>query len=349
MRRISKLLSLAILSGLFLNSCSNDDDIVDPVEPQPEGTYTDGFFVLNEGSSGGGNVSFVNNDLQNIEQEIFQTVNNGEDVGLYTQSIFFNDEHAFIISNGSNLISVVDRYTFELIGKIENNLNIPMYGAVENGKAYVTNLASFDTDTDDFVAVINLETLEVEETIVMNATAEYIMEKDGLLYVKNASYGTGNQISVINPTTNSIENTYETNTGLSDFDVQDGFIYALSTSKLEKIDIASAEIVSYIEFAEGNAGKMDIEDEIIYYTIGSAVYRIEVNDLEAAEDPILDYNVDSSYAVYGFEVEEGNIYMAEAHPSFTANGTIRVYTLNGDLSAEFDSGGIGPNGFYFND
>lgn len=349
MKRISKLLTMAILSGLFLNSCSSDNDNIDPVEPQPEeGDFTEGFFVLNEGSQSAGTVSYVSRDFQTIEQEIFQNANENYDLGRFTQSIFFEDDRAYIISNGSNLITVVNRYTFELVGTIESGLNVPMYGAVENGKAYVTNLASFDTNTDDFLAVIDLETLKVEETIEMNATAENIIEEDGLLYIKNASYGTGNQISVINPATNSIEKTFETNNSLVDFDIEDNFIYALSSSKLEKIDIVSGEIVTSIEFSDGNAGKIVIEDEFIYYTIGSAIYKIGTDESEGAENPIVDYNSTSNYSFYGFEVEDNYIYTAEA-PSFTENGTIRIYDLNGNLITEFDSGGIGPNGFYFND
>ena len=44
--KINKLVLFALLGVLVLNSCSNDDEVL---EPLPEGDYTDGFFVLNEG------------------------------------------------------------------------------------------------------------------------------------------------------------------------------------------------------------------------------------------------------------------------------------------------------------
>ena len=146
MKKLSKLVTMAIISGFLLNSCSSDNDNVDPDGPQPEGDFTEGFFLLNEGSQSAGTVSYVSRDFQTIEQEIFQNANENNDLGRFTQSIFFEDDRAYIISNGSNLITVVNRYTFELVGTIESGLNVPMYGAVENGKAYVTNLASFDTN-----------------------------------------------------------------------------------------------------------------------------------------------------------------------------------------------------------
>src|SRR5699024_11982313 len=64
-------------------------------------------------------ISFVSNDFQTVEQHIYEAVNGG-DLGSVTQSMFFDDQgRAYIISNGSNFVTVVDRYTFEKIDRIE--------------------------------------------------------------------------------------------------------------------------------------------------------------------------------------------------------------------------------------
>ena len=355
MKRISKLLTMAIISGLFLNSCSSDDDIVDPVEPQPEeGAYTDGFFVLNEGNSGGGSVTFINNDLENVEQEIYKAANAGDDLGQYMQSIFFEDDLAFIISNGSNLITVVDRHTFELVGKVDSGLNVPRYGTVENGKAYVTNLAGFEnadaTEFDDYVAVIDLETLQVEETIALNAPAEYIVEEAGNIYVQNAVFGAGNTVSVIDAGSNEIVNIIETEETLNSIEIENGALYALSASKLEKIDLISGAVLDEIEINTdaGSAANLVVEDGIIYYTIGNSVFMMEENAEVAPEDALFSYTSNSDFGImYGFEVEDDRIYIADGG-DFSSNSFVEIYSLSGELLENIEVG-VAPNGFYFND
>ncbi|MBZ9728909.1 quinoprotein amine dehydrogenase [Salegentibacter sp. JZCK2] len=350
MKRISKLLTMAILSGLFLNSCSSDDDAIDNIEePQAQGAFTNGFFVLNEGGSGAGSVTFIDNEFQNVEQGIYQQVNGGDDLGQFMQSIFFNEELAYIISNGSNLITVVDRYTFELVGKVDSGLQVPRYGVVENGKAYVTNLAAFDSSTDDYVAVIDLETLEVEESIALNAPAEHIIEENGLIYVQNAVFGSGNGISVIDAASYEIVNTIKTKENLNSFQIKNGMLYALSSATLEKIDLVSGEVSEIAIVSDaGSAANLDLEDGMIYYTIGNSVFVMEENAETAPEETLLSYSSDSQWGVmYGFEVKNGRIYIADGG-DFASNSFIEVYTANGELLENIEVG-VGPNGFYFNE
>lgn len=338
---------LGILSTFLLNSCSKDDDRIE--EAFPEGNYADGFFVLNEGSQSAGTVSFVSADLQDVEQEIYAAVNEGDDIGNYAQSMFFTEDLAFIISNGSNLITVVNRYSFELVGKVESSLQVPMYGVAIDGKAYVTNIADFDSNADDYVAVIDIENLEVEEAIEIGEDANFITEENGLLYIQNAAFGTGNKVSVFNPSTNTVERTIEIGDGLNSIEVENNTLYALSTGKLTRIDLSSDETVSEIIFPEEFAGAQNLEVEagMIYYTINNKVYAVEIDATEPATNPLIEYSSESDWGVmYGFEVEDGRIYIADAG-DFSSNSFIEIYTAGGELLDNVRVG-VGPNGFYFN-
>lgn len=346
--KTTKLFLSAILGAFLLNSCSIDDDSTTP-EPVNEGDYTDGFFVLNEGSQSAGTVTHISEDLQTLEQEVYSAVNDGDDIGQFAQSMFFSDEFAFIIGGGSNLITVVDRYTFELVGKIETGLQAPRYGAVVEGKAYVTNHAAWDTNQDDYLAIINIEELEVEETIILGDYTETIIENDGLLYIENAAYGTGNAISVFNPATNSVERTINVSDGLNSIEIENNRLYALSSGELAVVDLSSGETVSEIPFSEEFAGASNVEvaGGNIYYTIGSAVYTIATEATEPAEDALIEYETSSGWGVmYGFEVEDDRIYIADGG-DFSSNSFVEVYTTGGELLGKVDVG-VGPNGFYFN-
>ena len=149
-----KYLSLVVVASILFTSCADDDNQV-AVDPIPVGDYVTGFFVVNEGPFGGsGSISFIENDFSETTNNVFATVNPNDDIGSFVQSAFFDEERMFIISNGSNLINVVDRYTLEFIAQIDAGFEVPRYGVVFDNKAYVTNLASFNSTTDDFISEI---------------------------------------------------------------------------------------------------------------------------------------------------------------------------------------------------
>ncbi|SDL67344.1 hypothetical protein SAMN04488034_10869 [Salinimicrobium catena] len=347
MMRIIKLL-LVVFAAFLFNSCNKDDDTV-LEQPSPAGDYVDGIFVLNEGSQSAGTVTFIRSGLQSAEQEIYAAVNDGDDLGNYAQSIFFTEELAFIISGGSNLITVVDRYTFELAGKIDSGLAAPRYGVAVGGKAYVTNQAAWDSSDDDYIAVIDIESLTVEETVIAGSVVEDIIEGNGLLYVQNAAYGSGNQISIFNPSNNTIEGTITTGDGLNSIDIENNMLYALSSGRLESFDLSTHNSISEIT-SEGLTGaqNLNVENGKIYYTINNGVYFIEATATEPAASPLIEYHSNSDYGVmYGFEVKDEHIFIADGG-DFASNSFVQVFTTGGELLETIEVG-VGPNGFYFND
>lgn len=355
--KISKFLVFAFLGAILLNSCSSDDDnaITDdgPDDPdQSQGTYDDGFFVLNEGGGGApGSVTFVNDGLGEAQQHVYQEVNGG-DIGNFAQSIFFDDQdRAYIISNGSNLITVVDRYSFEKIGTVDSGLEVPRYGVVANGKAYVTNQADFATNTDDFVAVINLENLTVENTVVIGDYGETIFKsEENKLYIQNAAYNEGNHVTVFNPNTDVVEGTIETADNLNSIALADNILYALSANKLEKINLDgdTNEGVSVDLTYDSTPQNLIIAtDNTAYFTVDKEVFAMGLSDTTAPDSALMGYSSDSDFgAMYGFAVEDSKIYIADGG-DFASDSFVEVYSLNGDLLQTIDVG-IAPNGFYFN-
>ncbi len=343
---MKKIVFASLLSVLFLAACSDDNSKVE----SDLGMYDNGFFVLNEGSfsAGDGSLSFVSNDLETVEHEIYFAANPTKSLGLGSvlQSVFFYGENAYIISNVSNLITVVNRFSFEFVGEIVGDLNAPRYGAVANGKAFVTNQASWQTSDDDFIAVINLETLEVEKTIQTHAAVEYILEKNGKLYVQNASFSVGSEISVINPQTSAVEETIEMGAALNGIDIENNTLYAMVSSGIKTMDLGTKEISNLVDFPDDSVfANLEVENNRIYYTGGNKVFSFEINAPEIPLTPIIEANDVS--VLYGFAVEGTKIYMADAG-DFTSKGHIYIYDNSGSKLKEFPVG-VAPNGFYFND
>jgi hypothetical protein len=342
--KFSKLFLIALTVSLFV-SCSNDD------EDAPKGVYDNGFFILNEGTSQG-TVSFSSNDLTSFTKDVYSTVNGNDILGKYAQNIFFSGDNAYIISGGANNITVVNRYTFKLITKIETGLLNPRYGVVKDGKAYVTNANTYSYenaatgDTDDYVAVINLATNTIESKIDLNATANRVVLKDGKLYITD-SYN--DKLLVVDIATKKLDAPVQIGFNADCIEEENGILYILkggfgNESELVKVKIAD-KTTTKITFPESlsGAGFMDLENSKIYYTVGSSVYTINTNATVASTTPIL---TSPATYLYGFAVKNDRIYVSQG--SFTTDGKAYIYNLTGVLQKELTTG-VGTNGFYFND
>lgn len=347
--KISKLFLTALLSFPLFFSCSNDEDV--PVAPIP-GAYENGFFVINEGSSAKGTVSFISNDLNTVQQDIYGDVNSNDALGGFVQSMFFDGEKAYIISGSSNRITIVDRKTFKVIGKITTGLVNPRYGVVVNGKAYVTNANSYDSPTnatDDFVAVINLSNNTLETSIPLNTTADKIINDSGKLYIIE-SYNNSN-VLVVNTTTKTLETPINIGDSANSMEISNGFLYVLKnpfgvSSELVKIKLSDKTFTT-LPFSLENVRNLDIYENKIYYTAGKSAYVMDIAATTTSTTPILTYTSTSTFGeMYGFSVNKNKIFIADS-PAFTSNGKVYIYSLTGTLQKPIDVG-VGPNSFYFN-
>ncbi|GAA4772526.1 MULTISPECIES: DUF5074 domain-containing protein [Flavobacterium] len=351
--KFNKMFLVALTSMSVFLSCSDNDDNA----PDDSKVYTNGAFILNEGGSGQGSVSFISNDLGSFMQDVYGTVNPGDLFGKYVQSIFFNGDNAYIIAGGSNKITVVNRVTFKLVAKIETGLVAPRYGVVKDGKAYVTNANTYSYanpttgNTDDYVAVINLSTNTVESTIPLNATANRIVLENGKLYITEPYNNTN--VLVVNPTTNTVEAPIAVGSDADTMEVHNGILYVLRSpyggpSEIVKVKLSDSTLSNVVFPAALNDAKnLDIYNNKIYYTVDTSVYAMDITASAASTTAILTYSSTSVYGkMYGFSVNNDNIYIADGG-DFTANSNAYIYSLTGTLKKTLTVG-VGPNGFYFN-
>lgn len=345
--KCSKLFFVAILSSVFFVSCVKDDI---PTYPSL-GNYENGFFVLNEGNATKGSVSFVKNGLTSVNNNIFEAENAGDNIGGYAQSIFFDGEKAYIISNGSNKITVVNRYTFKLITKITTGFNVPRFGTVINGRAYVTNLGDYADLTDDFITVIKLSNNTIEAPIPLATIGERIVAINNKLYVSNGSFGSGNSLTIVNPDTRTIIKTLLFGNSPNSMVENNGNLYVLcsnytNNSELVKINLTTDEIASTTPFASSlvNAQNLNIENNTIYFTQDSTIFSDPMNSATISETPL--FVAPQVVTLYGFTVKNNVVYIADAK-DYVSAGKVYIYSSTGTLSSDITVG-VSPNGFYFN-
>ena len=339
-----KNLYLGIIASAFLfASCSSDDN--DEIDT-PLGAYDNGILILNEGNFGNPNasVSFISNDLATFQNDIFKVVNTTAVLGDVAQSMSFSNEKAFIVLNNSNEVEVVNRYTFKSLGTITEKIENPRYSVVLNDKLYVTNAIS------KAVTVYDAKTYAYITSIPLNKTAEKIVAANGKLYVTNAAYGSGSEVTVINPSNNTIAKTLILENGINSIEENNGSVYVLAgndtKSKLYKINASTDNSTSIESATLKGALNMDIDGDKIYYTKGTSVYAISLNATTFSDTALFSVKDSSWSTFYGFGVIDGKIYSGDAN-AFTADGTVTVYSTTGTALKTLTVG-VGPNGFYFN-
>ena len=350
--------TLFFASILVLVSCSDD------AEPQePRGDYENGIIISGEGASAaaGGTISFISNDYATVESKIYNKVN-GSDLGIFLQSMTLEGDNAYIVVDNQNTISVVNRYTFQELGKITEELSTPRYITVVGNRGYVTNWGSTSDETDDFIAVVDINTFEFIEKISVGNGPERIAINGGKLYVTHKGAFTNNNIvSVINLSNNEVstitvkdrpdEMFFKSSTELvvlsegrtlydSNFNV-----IGHTQAGIATINLQTNEVTSEIEFTEGiHPSLMDTLNGELYYAISNDVYKVGINATTPATDELLSDVADISF--YGMAVKDGKLYALDA--SFSDISKVNIFDLSSNEKTNTFDAPLGASKIYFN-
>ena len=352
---------LFLISVVFIfNSCSDNEDCC-AMPPEPEAEFDSGILVLNEGNFGSGNasVSFINSEDSDNQSEIYKNTN-GTSLGDTAQSIEMHEDLAVIVVNVSSKLEIVNRYTFESLGTIRNNLLNPRYAEIIGNKLYVTNWGDGANPDDDFVAVFDLNDYSFLESIPVAEGPEKIISSANSLFVAHkGGFSFNNKISVINAESYLVEKEIEVGDVPNSMVLNGSDLWVLSAGKpsyaetetagsFSKIDIATSEVSESYTFSDPSIHPENLKfsSNIAYFTVNKSVYKyMPGEELPAAAE----FQLDQVSVLYGVEVRENKIYVASPNSDFTGNGKLYVYDLNdGSLLDQYTTG-VNPNGIYFND
>lgn len=323
-------------------------------------SYLDGIIVLNEGNMGSNSasVSFINENNE-VVNNIFGSANANAPLGDVGQSISFHNDKAFIILNYSNAIKVVDSETFVVSSTIQTGLVNPRYMTFYQNKGYVTCWGDGTVTTDDYLAVINLTTYQVESTIAMPEGVEQIKEINGKLYVTQiGGYGYGTTLSIVDVDTQNLT-TIPVGDLPSSMIVKDNFLYVLclglpswsgqseTPGKLVKIDLNDNTIVANLSFnGITHPRNLTADTANLYYTIGGDIYKMPFTNTALPTTSFITTPVyaDEYSGIYGLDVIDSKIYVADSN-GYAASGFAHIYNTSGSFVTTKTLGNI-PNRFY---
>lgn len=341
------LLWISSLSVL-IQSCSKDN-------PKPQGEFSSGVLVVNEGSfgHGDGTVSYFNPATSEVKQDIFGLKNGSLALGDVVQSVTVHDDMAYVVVNNSNKMEVVNAHTFVSQYTL-TGLKLPRYMTVLSGKGYVTEWVSF-TDAGR-VSVIDLENKKVEKTITTDFGAESIIAANGKLFVSN---NFTNTVSMINPATGEVS-------PITVNDSPAGFVLdknnslwvicsggydqnfaPLNNGALVKLNASTGQVEKTIDLKMNTAGHLvaNKAKDQLYFHSGKSIYKVSTSSAVAPSAAFI--NASTFVGVYGIGVDPqtDNIYVSDSK-GFQANGTVTQYKNDGSVIDTF-AAGKGPNGFVF--
>ncbi len=347
----------AVLSAVLFLSCESDNDIKE-IPQEKSGNYSEGIFILNEGNFGSGNssVSFLDPDLQEIQNNIYAKENEGKSPGDTGQTMGFYEDYAYIVMNVSGKIEVVDRHTFKYVTTIESGLDNPRFIDFSTGKAFVSNWGDGMDPDDDFVAVYDLANFELEEIIPVEEGPEKILATNNKIYVAHkGGFGFNNKVSVLDPSINQIEVIIEVGDAPNSMVSNGTSLWVLASGlpsytenetagKITKIDLTTQEVVQEIKFNEQeHPSNLNLDNQKLYYTLEDAVYVLGQGDEVVSDSALMQFNNEG--VLYGFRVAKEKIYAAFANYDFTGDGKLIIQGQAGNKINEFPTG-INPNGIY---
>ena len=129
------ILCLGLLG--LLAACRNEDD---SARPKAITSYPEGIFVLNRGNDdvANGTVSFYQRECQQVVTNIYLKANLSPQLGNDLRDLVFIGNEAFVLSNRSNRLTIVNADDFSFLDSIEGLANPQHLLVVNPNKIYVS-------------------------------------------------------------------------------------------------------------------------------------------------------------------------------------------------------------------
>lgn len=321
---LTKLLAIAIMCGIILTGCRNDDDIPDPVPnqtqdpaipiPGEDGYTLHGFYLLNEGNMGTNKATLDYMDFATgvYTRNIYSSANPtqpmemgdvGNDIAIYGSKLW-------AVINCSNKVEVMRAKDAVRLGQIDipNCRNIIFH----KGYAYVTSYAGpVDIDPDykqkGFVAKIDTATLQEVGRCIVG------FQPDGLAVC-------GDKI-------------YVANSG--------GYLVPNYENTLSVIDIATFTEVSRIPVAinlnqviSDSHGNVWVSNRGDYYNVSSKLYCYNPAKnivTDSIDTPVSDMTLHGD-SIYIISSAWSNITMSDVASTAIVNTSTRSCVSNGFIA-----------------
>jgi len=340
MKRIHLLLLSFCLVISFLLGCEDDPP---PVE---ETDFSNGTWILNEGTFNWGNasLSYLSADGK-ATQNVFSTQNDNLPLGDVAQSLTRKGTSVDLMINNSGKIFRVNAATLkvekELGGLVSPRFLLP----VSTAKAYVSDLYG------NKIHVLDYETLTLTGEIPTAGWTEEMLLHDGMVYVTLMG---SNQVLLVDPGTDQIVDSItvgrEPNSLVID---QNDMLWVLCSggvnevkAELVRVDLANRSVASRYEFPDLTASPTRLEidkDGAILYYLDGGVFAMEVGATALPNVPLI---AGDQHNFYNLHLNGSQLWVTDA-VDFVQSGSVLQYQLPGGAWVASHATGAIPSEILF--
>lgn len=347
MKNKINLLVISVIFSIALSGC-------DTINTTP-GEYTNGVFVINEGSFGNSNaeVSFINSN-NSVSNNLYLNNNGGLILGDVFQSMHIANSNAYLVINNSNKVEVVDINNLQNKATI-NGLTMPRYMVSYNGKGYISEWVSFAGNGK--IKVINLSSNTIIDSVNVGMQPENMLVVGSNILVANSSDTT---LHLINTSNLSVTNIGDIDWPKYITKTNDGNIWVLYTGipgwmgantdgGLLVLNSTATSIVKTINIGSTptqNPSQLATDGNNLYYEYQGNVFKI---DKAATVAPSVPFISSPAIYLYGMNYYSANntLFIADAK-GFSTTGVVKRYNATTGSLIDTLNVGVAPNGFVFN-
>lgn len=346
-----RLLGYLLALSFFTYSCDSNKD------EGPLGEYEKGLIIINEGnfSSRDGDISHYNFNTGEVQQNIFEKVNNRPFAGL-VQSLIENEDKFYIVSN-TGKVEIVNKNTFQSLGSVEGDeLNIPRSAILANSQIYISDWGPYDANfasPNSFIAIVN-NTLggEVAKKAKTSSRPESFHQINNDLLIACSA---ARMIDVMRIGVDTVGRSIEVTGTPVRFLENDGklFLFARNSSTIffHEINKTDYSITNTTEISIPNpTSKLTLGENgeaYINTSTGWPDYNDAVAKVSLTSGQVIDASLYKGSGFYGigFDRFEKNILISDNN-GFQGSGTVIVINQNGTEIKTIPTG-VGPSGFIF--
>ena len=351
MTNLKSIAYALILVGLFvLSSCDNGSE--GPVRKT-------GVLIVNEGNfgSGNGSVSSYDEDKMTITNNFVKNANNGAEIGSLVQSVLIREGVGYLICNNADKIEFIDAENGKYLSNPLTDISQPRYMTVVGDKGYVSCWGPWDkTDPfwwklfESYVAVVDLVTKEVIDTLECGSGPEGIISVGNQLFVANSFEAS---VSVIDLNAKSSEKVTVDIAPQQLVSDANGLVWVSTSSGLQSIDPSTLNVVDNIAVSNIQ-GKIVYDAEESIYVLAVEPWdpnktnlASEVNVFNTETKELSANALISGFDFYGlgYNSTTQRIYVSDSK-AFSGPGEISVYSADGAL-IDKQVTSVGPNGVAF--
>jgi hypothetical protein len=352
-----KSMALIFIGLIFFSSC--DDGSGELEVPKKTGVL-----IVNAGNylSGNGSVSFYDEQLENISNNIIKEANDGAVIGAGIESIYQHNGVGFLVCNTPDKVEFFSVTDYTYLSNPTSNISQPRYMTVVGDKAYITCWGPWSANytlEESYVAVMDLNSKEIIDSLDCGAGPEGIFAVGDKLFIANSFEGSITVADLSDDSTSKIDldaapqHFALDGTGTlwvtvsSNFDVypQDKVgLVAIITSTNSKGSFTKVPGMSEdgVMAINGTGEKIYVLTAQPWPGTTTEVFEFDPNTKMLGSEALIS---GENFNGIGYNQSTDKLYVADA-AGFAGNGKIMVYDVEGMILDDKVSS-IGPFHFMF--